>query len=111
AITLPGIITEGINNITFGAAAIALLFTTFIHEAAHAALLVRYEVPPREAGVGLLFGFLPVAYVDRSDSYRIVEKRKRVLVSLIGPFTNLQLAGLRRLRSFYYRGNAGMILP
>ncbi|HLR58629.1 MAG TPA: M50 family metallopeptidase [Beutenbergiaceae bacterium] len=110
AITLPGIITEGINNITFGAAAIALLFTTFIHEAAHAALLVRYEVPPREAGVGLLFGFLPVAYVDRSDSYRIVEKRKRVLVSLIGPLTDLSLAGVAAFASFYVSGNDGMIL-
>src|SRR5699024_9599904 len=69
-----------------------------------------YEVPPREAGVGLLFGFLPVAYVDRSDSYRVVEKRKRVLVSLIGPLTDLSLAGVAAFASFYVLFQHGLIL-
>lgn len=93
SLALPDLWAAGIDQTSFVAAAVALIFTTFLHEAAHAALLVRYGVPPREAGVGMLFGFLPIAYVDRSDSYRIVERRRRVFVSLAGPLTDLVLAG------------------
>lgn len=105
ALTLPDLISAGVNQTAFVAAAVVLIFTTFLHEGAHSALLVRYGTPPREAGVGLLFGFLPIAYVDRSDSYRIVERRRRVFVSLAGPLTDLVLAGAAAFAARFFTGS------
>lgn len=105
SLTLPELIAAGVDQTAFVAAAVALIFTTFLHEGAHTALLVRYGTPPREAGVGLLFGFLPIAYVDRSDSYRIVERRRRVFVSLAGPLTDLVLAGAAAFAAQFVTGS------
>ena len=101
---LPSVWAAGLRRDTFIAAALALIFTTAVHESAHAVLMVRYGTPPREAGVGMLFGFLPIAYVDRSDTYRIVERRKRVLVSLAGPMSDLFLAGCAAFAAIFAAG-------
>jgi len=103
--SLPGLVTSGIDQSSFAAAAVALIFTTFLHEASHAVLLVRYGTPPREAGVGFLFGFLPIAYVDRSDSYRIVDRKRRVFVSLAGPSTDILLAGSAAFAAQFVTGS------
>lgn len=107
---LPSVWDDGLGRDTFIAAAVALIFTTAIHEAAHAALMVRYGTPPREAGVGMLFGFLPIAYVDRSDTYRIVERRRRVLVSLAGPLSDLFLAGCAAFAARFATGSEQQFL-
>jgi putative peptide zinc metalloprotease protein len=59
------------------------------HECAHALACQRYGVPVREAGVGLLFYIFPVAYVDRTDAYRLTARRQRVVIALAGPATDL----------------------
>ena len=38
--------------------------------------------------------FLPLAYVDCTDLYRLPERRPRVMVALAGPFVDLVAAGL-----------------
>lgn len=64
------------------------------HEGSHALTTQYFGVPIRESGVGLLYYFIPVAYVDRTDTYRLKNKWKRVAVALAGPLADLILAGV-----------------
>lgn len=60
------------------------LTQTAIHELSHAVACRYYGIPVREIGVGLLFYFIPAAYVDRTDAYRLPSRRARVLIALAG---------------------------
>lgn len=55
-----------------------------VHETAHALVAQVYRVPVRGLGVALLFYCLPVAYVDRSDAYRLSARSPRVALALAG---------------------------
>jgi putative peptide zinc metalloprotease protein len=71
-----------------GSAAVAgLVFLSLVcvHEAAHALVCQIHRVPIRGAGFALLFWLLPVAYVDRTDAYRIRPRPARVALALAGP--------------------------
>lgn len=59
-----------------------------VHELAHAMVCQYLRVPAREAGVGLMLYFLPVGYVDRTDSYRVRSRSGRVLIALAGPLSD-----------------------
>lgn len=65
------------------AAALQLVFVLF-HETAHALVAQVLKVPVRGLGVALLFYFMPVAYVDRTDAYRLKGKGGRVTLALAG---------------------------
>jgi len=65
-----------------------------LHESSHAIVLTHYEVPIRSAGIGLMLFLVPVAYVDRTDAYRLEERFSRAMVSLIGPIMDLLMLGL-----------------
>ena len=71
----------------------ALVAEIVVHELAHAAVCRAYGVRVREAGVMLWAWFLPLAYVDCTDLYRLPERRPRVMVALAGPFVDLVAAG------------------
>lgn len=70
-----------------------LLVQLAFHETAHGLVGQLYGAPPREAGIGLLFGFWPIAYVDRTDSYRIRERSRRAAIVLAGPVNDMLWAG------------------
>lgn len=55
------------------------------HETAHGVVCRYYGVPPREVGVGLWLYFLPIAFVDRSESVRLSARWPRVAILLAGP--------------------------
>lgn len=59
-----------------------------VHELSHAAVALYYKVKIREIGVGLLYWFIPVAYVDRTDGYRLKEKKSRMNIALAGPVSD-----------------------
>jgi len=75
-------------------AIVVMLCEIFLHESAHAVAMAFNQVRAKNAGVGLLFRFIPLAYVDRTDSYRHRGRLGRVLISLVGPLVDLVLAGV-----------------
>jgi putative peptide zinc metalloprotease protein len=70
-----------------------LLVEVAVHELSHAAVCKAFGVAVREAGVMLWWWFLPLAYVDCTDIYRLPARRSRVLVALAGPYVDLVGAG------------------
>lgn len=65
-----------------------------VHEGSHALVTQYFGVPIRESGIGLLYYFIPVAYVDRTDTYRLKNKWKRAAIALAGPMADLIMAGV-----------------
>lgn len=64
---------------------IVLFLQIGFHELSHALVCQYLKVPAREAGVGLMLYVMPVGYVDRTDSYRITDRKSRAFLSLAGP--------------------------
>lgn len=73
--------------------AAVLLGEVVLHELAHAAACRAYGVRIREAGIMLWAWFLPLAYVDCTDIYRLPARRPRIMVALAGPWVDLVAAG------------------
>jgi putative peptide zinc metalloprotease protein len=64
------------------------LVQVLIHESSHAVVAQVLKVPVRGLGVALLFFFMPLAYVDRTDAYRLRHRRGRALLALAGPLAD-----------------------
>lgn len=77
----------------WGIVIVLLLAQLVLHEASHALVSRFHGVAVREAGIGLLFYFWPIAYVDRTDAYRLRERSKRAAIVLAGPACDLLFAG------------------
>lgn len=60
-----------------------------IHELGHAVILKRFGINVREAGLGLLYFFIPIAYVDTTDAYRLQRRFDRAALAIIGPIIDL----------------------
>lgn len=65
-----------------------------IHELSHAVVTKGYGISIREAGFALLYYFIPVAYVDRTDTYRLKDKKSRIQIALAGPFSDFLIGGI-----------------
>lgn len=70
-----------------------LILQVVCHETAHALVCEYLGAPVREAGVALLFYFMPVAYVDRTDAYRLRSRWARAAIALAGPASDLLWTG------------------
>ncbi|WP_329314140.1 hypothetical protein OG723_20820 [Streptomyces sp. NBC_01278] len=75
------------------AAVAVMLAEIAVHESCHAVAMAYNRVTPKDAGVGLMLYLFPMAYVDRTDSYRHQGRFGRVLISLVGPLCDLAFAG------------------
>lgn len=75
------------------AVVLQLLFVA-VHELAHAVVAQVLKVPVRGLGVALLFYFMPVAYVDRTDAYRLRGRGGRVALALAGITSDGWLCGI-----------------
>ncbi|MBG6136836.1 PqqD family protein [Longispora fulva] len=69
----------------FAVAAALLVLQVCVHEAAHALVCQVLRAPVRGAGFALLLWLLPVAFVDRTDAYRVRSRRGRLALTLAGP--------------------------
>ncbi|MFD8492788.1 hypothetical protein [Amycolatopsis sp. NPDC059657] len=78
----------------FVTAVIAQLLIVLIHELSHAVVAQVLKAPVRGLGVALLFYFMPVAYVDRTDAYRLHGRGGRVTLALAGITSDGILCGL-----------------
>lgn len=71
-----------------------LIVHTSSHEMSHALVSSYYNVRVREFGIGLLYYFIPTAYTDRTDAYRLRRFTERAWIALAGPIFDLSAAGL-----------------
>lgn len=81
------------------AVAAGVLLHGSLHEACHALTASWFGVRIRAAGVALLYWFIPVLYVDRTDSYRISARRSRAAIALAGPVFDAIGCGITGLLS------------
>lgn len=65
-------------------AVLVQLVLVLVHECAHALVAQVQRVPVRGLGFAMLFWFMPVAYVDRTDAYRLRDRRGRLAIALAG---------------------------
>ncbi|GII03191.1 hypothetical protein Pta02_51990 [Planobispora takensis] len=86
-----------------------LILQVVVHEAAHALVCQYLRAPIREAGVGLMLYFMPVAYVDRTDAYRIRSRGGRVMIALAGPFSDQIWYGVTGVVALTVGGQVGDI--
>ncbi|MCF3121196.1 PqqD family protein [Streptomyces arenae] len=61
-----------------------MLLYVLMHETSHALVAQMLGTPVRGLGVALLFYFMPVAYVDRTDAYRHRGRGGRVVLAMAG---------------------------
>lgn len=87
-------------------ATIIMLLGILIHESWHAIVSDLQGQPVRGLGVALLFWISPVAYVDRTDSYRVRSRRGRVLIALAGPMSDGWVCGATGVFTLYASGGA-----
>ncbi|GHD35288.1 hypothetical protein GCM10007147_41630 [Nocardiopsis kunsanensis] len=59
-----------------------------VHEAAHGVVSLHYGVRPRSAGFALMLYVFPIAYMDRTDSYRLRSRGARAAICLAGPWVD-----------------------
>lgn len=71
-----------------------LLAQIFLHESMHAMVAQVLRRPVRGLGVALLFYFMPLAYVDRTDAYRLPGRGGRVMLALAGPLSDGVVSGV-----------------
>lgn len=77
-----------------------LIVHTSSHEMSHALVSSYYNVRVREFGIGLLYYFLPTAYTDRTDAYRLRRFAERAWIALAGPIFDLSAAGLSAVLAY-----------
>jgi putative peptide zinc metalloprotease protein len=85
-----------------------LLLHAIIHELSHALVGSYYGVKIREFGIALLYYFLPVAYTDRTDAYRLRDFNSRAAIAMAGPMFDLYGAGISAAASCLTSGTAAV---
>ena len=73
--------------------ALALTFVKLAHECGHAYAATRYGCKIKSMGVAFIVMF-PVLYTDTSDSWKITDKRKRLIINGAGVAVELSLAAI-----------------
>lgn len=70
--------------LTWLIATLIQLFTILLHESWHGIVCGVCGQPIRGLGVALMFWVIPVAYVDRTDAYRLKSRTQRVAIAVAG---------------------------
>jgi putative peptide zinc metalloprotease protein len=81
-----------------------------VHETFHAIAMRTQGARVREIGVGLLYYFVPVAYVDRTEAYAVRSRPGLVLIALAGPFVDATLIGVAALVALNADGDTHRVL-
>jgi putative peptide zinc metalloprotease protein len=70
-------------------ALIVILPVSFLHELSHAIICVHYKLECKKMGIGLFY-LIPYFFTDTTDTW-ILDKNKKIWVSLIGPLSTLTI--------------------
>ncbi len=76
------------------AAVVIQLVSILLHESWHAIVAGYLGTPIRRLVVALMFWAIPIAYVDRTDSYRVRSRRGLTMLALAGIFSDGVVCGL-----------------
>ena len=82
-----------------------LIVHTSSHELSHALASSYYNIRVREFGIGLLYYFIPAAYTDRTDAYRLRHFSERAWIAMAGPIFDLSAAGLSAVIAYSSGGS------
>ena len=80
--------------LVFDTAVVIQLVSILLHESWHAIVAGYLGTPIRGLGVALMFWAIPIAYVDRTDSYRVRSRRGLTMLALAGIFSDGVVCGL-----------------
>ena len=80
--------------LVFVTAVVIQLVSILLHESWHAIVAGYLGTPIRGLGVALMFWAIPIAYVDRTDSYRVRSRRGLTMLALAGIFSDGVVCGL-----------------
>lgn len=80
-------------------------FLTFVHELAHAVVLVHYGRRVKSAGFMIYFGS-PAFFVDSSDGL-MLERRRRIVQAFGGPYAEMFIAGAASILVWAFPGAPG----
>lgn len=86
----------------YAAVLLSLLVSTFVHEMAHAGVLMAYGEAPRRMGV-MLFYLSPAFFCDVTGAWRL-EPRQRVAVALAGVGAHATMGGVAVLLAYVVSG-------
>lgn len=75
---------------------VALCFAKILHELGHAYTATRHGVRVAHMGVSFIVLF-PMLYTDTSESWKLIDRRKRLAIVLAGMATEMGIAGLATL--------------
>ena len=75
-------------------AVVIQLVSILLHESWHAIVAGYLGTPIRGLGVALMFWAIPIAYVDRTDSYRVRSRSGLTMLALAGIFSDGVVCGL-----------------
>lgn len=73
------------------------LVSIVAHESWHAIVAGYLGTPVRGLGVALMFWVIPIAYVDRTDSYRVRSRSGRAMLAVAGMCSDGVVCGLEAL--------------
>jgi len=85
ATLFPGHHRPDTGRVLWGAVALLVVTHVLLHEAAHGFAAGYHGIPVREFGIALLYWFIPVAYTDRTDCYRLRNFRSLAGIAAAGP--------------------------
>ncbi|MHC2186267.1 putative peptide zinc metalloprotease protein [Rathayibacter agropyri] len=89
---------------------VMVLLQLAIHEVCHAVAMRAQGARVREIGVGLLYYFVPVAYVNRTEAYTVQSRPGLVLIALAGPLLDASLIGAAAIGVLAVDGDAQQTL-
>ena len=98
------------NGISWPLLIAAILLHGCLHETSHTLATSGVGIKIRDAGFAILYWFLPVLYVDRTDAYRMQDPRQRAWIAIAGPLWDATGAGITALLSWYCAGSTAATL-
>ena len=91
------------------AAVVIQLVSILLHESWHAIVAGYLGTPIRGLGVALMFWAIPIAYVDRTDSYRVRSRRGLTMLALAGIFSDGVVCGLEAAVAWAWAGTVRQV--
>ena len=98
------------RGLPLGIVIAALVLHVLLHECSHILACSFADVKIREAGIAILYWFIPVFYIDRTDSYRLRRKANLVAIPLAGPLFDACASGITAIAAWCSSGEWQSIL-
>ena len=98
------------RGLPLGIVIAALVLHVLLHECSHVLACSFANVRIREAGIAILYWFIPVFYIDRTDSYRLRRKVNLVAIPLAGPLFDACASGITAIAAWCSSGEWQSIL-